>query len=195
MKTRLLAVWVLFSSVAAFAGENATTTAPATAVQQALPPAEETTGSIQEEVYVRRFSSITEMGSTIAKGQGYFSVYQAVGIRVNPHVFIGEGIGIQTAPERGIQVQLLTDLRVYALDRKVTPVFLVQAGMNKGGNGTFSQSEKERLGDTQLNINAGAGVMFKARPNAAFTLNGGYSLYSDMNRNLHAAFVKIGYVF
>ena len=28
MKTRLLAVWVLFSSVAAFAGENATTTAP-----------------------------------------------------------------------------------------------------------------------------------------------------------------------
>ncbi len=195
MKTRLLAVWVLFSSVAAFAGENATTTAPATAVQQALPPAEETNTNIEEEVYVRRFSSITEMGSTIAKGQGYFSVYQAVGFRVNPHVFIGEGIGIQTAPERGIQVQLLTDLRVYALDRKVTPVFLVQAGMNKGGNGTFSQSEKERLGDTQLNINAGAGVMFKARPNAAFTLNGGYSLYSDMNRNLHAAFVKIGYVF
>ncbi len=44
-------------------------------------------------------------------------------------------------------------------------------------------------------LNAGTGILIKAKPNASFTINGGYTLYSDFKQNIHGGFVKVGYVF
>ena len=43
--------------------------------------------------------------------------------------------------------------------------------------------------------NIATGILVKALPNAAFTINGGYSLFTDFNKSINGAFVKVGYVF
>jgi hypothetical protein len=131
-------------------------------------PAEATMAPEEEEyIYVRRFSSITEIGSVIAYGKPYFNIYQAVGVRVNPYFFIGQGVGLQVSNNHLYQVQTTADIRTYVLDRN----------------------------DTQLTMNAGAGILVKARENASFTINGGYTIFSDFKNNVQGGFVKVGYVF
>lgn len=44
-------------------------------------------------------------------------------------------------------------------------------------------------------MNAGAGILIKAREKASFTINGGYSIFTDFDNNLQGGFVRIGYVF
>ncbi len=84
-------------------------------------------------------------------------------------------------------------MRAYVLDKKVTPMFTVQAGLNKVSNSPVD--EKKKLNDTQFTMNAGTGILIKARENASFTINGGYTLFTDFKNNINGGFVKVGYVF
>ncbi len=147
----------------------------------------------EEITPVRRFSSITEVGSVIRKDKSYFSLYQVLGMRINPHVFIGQGLGVQVSKNKVYQLQATLDLRTYVLDKKVTPMFTVQAGINKSNE--LMDSESKKLNDIQFLLNAGTGILVKAKDNASFTINGGYALYTDFAKNKHAGFVKVGYVF
>jgi hypothetical protein len=148
-----------------------------------------------DEVYVyeRRFSAITEIGTTFAQTQPYFNIYQVIGVRVNPYFFIGQGFGLQVSNNKLLQIQATADVRAYVLDKKVTPMFTVQAGLNKVSNSPVD--EKQALNDSQFIMNAGTGILVKARENASFTINGGYTIFTDFNNNVHGGFVKIGYVF
>lgn len=145
----------------------------------------------------RRFSAITEVGSTFVFGKAYFNAYQAFGMRVNPYFFIGQGLGVQVFNKNMYQLQATVDLRAYALDKKVTPMFTVQAGLNKVGNAPYDDSyeKKKQLNSTQFIMNAGSGILIKAKPNASFTINGGYTLLTDFKNSVHGGFVKVGYVF
>jgi hypothetical protein len=127
--------------------------------------------------------------------QRFVNVYQVLGGRVNPYLFIGGGIGVQVKNPNAYQFQILADVRVNPLDKRVTPVFMAQIGLNKVGPETLYNKEQKYLGNTQMNVNLGTGILVRALPNAAFTLNGGYSLFTDLKGNIHGAFVKIGYVF
>ncbi len=144
-------------------------------------------------VYERRFSAITEIGTTFAKNQPYFNIYQVIGVRVNPYFFIGQGFGLQVSNNKLLQIQATADVRAYVLDKKVTPMFTVQAGLNKVSNSPVD--EKQALNDSQFIMNAGTGILVKARENASFTINGGYTIFTDFNKNAHGGFVKVGYVF
>lgn len=155
--------------------------------------ATEATEATEEYYYERRFSSITELGTSINYSKPYFSVYQAVGINVNHHFFVGQGIGLQVADNRLLQLQATADFRAYVLDRNVTPMFVVQAGLNKVSKAP--ENEIKQLNDMQFMLNAGTGVLWQAKPNAAFTLNGGYTLCTDFKASMHGGFVKVGYVF
>lgn len=148
-----------------------------------------------DEVYVyeRRFSAITEIGTTFAQTQPYFNIYQVIGVRVNPYFFIGQGFGLQVSNNKLLQIQATADLRAYVLDKKVTPMFTVQAGLNKVSNSPVD--EKQALNDSQFIMNAGTGILVKARENASFTINGGYTIFTDFKNNTHGGFVKVGYVF
>ena len=148
-----------------------------------------------DEVYVyeRRFSAITEIGTTFAQTQPYFNIYQVIGVRVNPYFFIGQGFGLQVSNNKLLQIQATADVRAYVLDKKVTPMFTVQAGLNKVSNSPVD--EKQALNDSQFIMNAGTGILVKARENASFTINGGYTIFTDFNKNAHGGFVKVGYVF
>ena len=148
-----------------------------------------------DEVYVyeRRFSAITEIGTTFAQTQPYFNIYQVIGVRVNPYFFIGQGFGLQVSNNKLLQIQATADVRAYVLDKKVTPMFTVQAGLNKVSNSPVD--EKQALNDSQFIMNAGTGILVKARENASFTINGGYTIFTDFTNSVHGGFVKIGYVF
>lgn len=189
-KTILLAV-TLFIGIASFANDNMVETA--THIDNSTETAE--ANMIQDEGfgYERRFSAITEIGTTFARTQPYFNIYQVIGVRVNPHFFIGQGFGLQVSNNKLLQIQATADMRAYVLDKKVTPMFTIQAGLNKVSNA--SVDEKKRLNDTQFIMNAGTGILIKARENASFTINGGYTLFSDFKNNVNGGFVKIGYVF
>ena len=190
MKKTILALMGLFVGLVSFADDNSLNTA----VMPETAPAEATMAPEEEEyIYVRHFSSITEIGSVIAYGKPYFNIYQAVGVRVNPYFFIGQGVGLQVSNNHLYQVQTTADIRTYVLDRKVTPMFTVQVGVNKVGNAP--ENEKKKLNDTQLTMNAGAGILVKARENASFTINGGYTIFSDFKNSVQGGFVKVGYVF
>lgn len=140
-------------------------------------------------------SSITELGASFMYNQKFVNIYQAVGGRINPYLFIGGGVGVQVKNTSTYQFQLLADVRVNALNKRVTPIFMTQFGLNKVGPETLYNKEQKYLGNTQFNLNLGSGILVRALPNAAFTLNGGYSLFTDFNKNIHGAFIKIGYVF
>ena len=186
-KTILLAVTLFFGFVS-FATDNTTeTTANATTTTEAA--------SINNDdyVYERRFSAITEIGTTFARTQPYFNVYQVIGVRVNPHFFIGQGFGLQVSNNKLLQIQATADMRAYVLDKKVTPMFTIQAGLNKVSNSAVD--EKKKLSDTQFTMNAGTGILIKARENASFTINGGYTIFTDFKNNVNGGFVKVGYVF
>jgi hypothetical protein len=73
-----------------------------------------------DEVYVyeRRFSAITEIGTTFAQTQPYFNIYQVIGVRVNPYFFIGQGFGLQVSNNKLLQIQATADVRAYVLDKK-----------------------------------------------------------------------------
>lgn len=144
--------------------------------------------------YERRFSTITEVGTIFAYNKAYFNVYQVIGMRVNPYFFIGQGVGIQVSNMNMYQFQTTVDLRAYVLDKKVTPMFTVQAGLNKVGNAPIL-SEAKQLNDTQFTTNIGAGILIKAREKASFTINGGYTLFTDFKNKESGGFIKIGYVF
>jgi hypothetical protein len=143
----------------------------------------------EEETQGAQFSAITEAGSAFIYNKTFFNVYQAVGVRFNPYVFLGGGIGVQVGQNRAYQFQLLTDLRVNVLDKRVTPVFLAQIGYNKVGPETIVNKDNVELNDMHMNINLGTGVLFKATEKASFTLNGGYMLFTDFNKNMHGGFV------
>lgn len=189
MKKTILVAATLFFGIASYAQENGLTTTNTAPANK-----EEATISTDDDyVYERRFSAITEIGSVIAYNKPYFNVYQAIGVRVNPYFFIGQGVGLQVSNNHYLQVQATADVRAYVLNKKVTPMFTVQAGLNKVSNAPVD--EKKRLGDMQFTMNAGTGILIKARENASFTINGGYTLFTDFKQNVHGGFVKIGYVF
>ncbi len=195
-KTVLLAVGLLFgiSMYATDNLENTTSTETiSTQTEENLDVTETTLEDAEEVAPERRFSAITEVGSVIRKDKSYFSVYQVVGMRINPHVFIGQGLGVQVSKNKVYQLQATLDLRTYVLDKKVTPMFTVQAGINKSNE--LMDNESKKLHDIQFLLNAGTGVLIKAKENASFTINGGYALYTDFAKNVHAGFVKVGYVF
>ncbi|MCB0506916.1 MAG: hypothetical protein R2739_03980 [Chitinophagales bacterium] len=146
-----------------------------------------------EYVTVRRFSAITEIGTSVNAGKPYFNIYQVVGMRVNPYFFIGQGAGIQVHNKKDYQIQALVDMRAYVLDKKVTPMFGLQMGINRSTQ--LSSPESKNLNDIQFALNAGSGILIKARENASFTINGGYNLIMDKDNKQHGGFVKIGYVF
>ncbi|HNE50683.1 MAG: hypothetical protein U0T31_09530 [Chitinophagales bacterium] len=191
-KTLFLAVFA-FITVVATAKEpsETTTTETETVTTTALNP----TANNDEAYYnERRFSAITEAGTVLVYHKAYFNIYQVVGVRVNPYFFIGQGVGIQVSNKNMYQFQATVDLRAYALDKRITPMFTVQAGLNKVGNAPI-QSEAKQLNDTQFTTNVGAGILIKAKENASFTINGGYTLFTDFKNSANGGFVKIGYVF
>lgn len=189
MKRLLLAVFT-FITYAAFSNDDE--------ISSSMPAAEtgvETPNPEELSVgYERRFSTITEAGTAFMYSKPYFNLYQAIGIRINPYLFIGQGVGLQVSDNKLLQIQATADIRAYVLDKRVTPLFLLQAGLNKVSKAPET-TEQNRPGDTQFLMNIGSGVLFKARENASFTLNGGYSLYTDFKNNTHGGFIKIGYVF
>lgn len=192
MKKTLFIAAMALSGWMAHAGES--TTEPTTEVTPATTTTTEVTEPTDDgSYYERRFSSITEAGSVIAYKKAYFNIYQAIGVRVNPYFFIGQGVGLQVSDKNMYQFQTTVDMRAYVLDRKVTPMFTVQAGLNKVGNAPYD--EKKKLNDTQFTMNAGTGILIKARENASFTINGGYTLFTDFKNNVNGGYVKIGYVF
>lgn len=72
MKKTILALMGLFVGLVSFADDNSLNTA----VMPETTPAEATMAPEEEEyIYVRRFSSITEIGSVIAYGKPYFNIY------------------------------------------------------------------------------------------------------------------------
>ena len=191
MKKTLLLAATLFIGFASFAEENTIETTSSTAV---TPTETEATTSTEEVYYYeRRFSAITEIGTTFARNHPYFNIYQVIGVRVNPYFFIGQGFGLQVSNNKLLQIQATADMRAYVLDKKVTPMFTVQAGLNKVSNSPAD--EKQKLSDTQFIMNAGTGILIKARENASFTINGGYTLFTDFKNNVNGGFVKVGYVF
>lgn len=188
-KTILLAA-TLFIGFASFANDNSVKEPESTVTTT---EATTTDGTDEEYYYERRFSAITEIGTVFAYGKPYFNVYQVVGVRVNPYFFVGQGVGLQVSNNKLLQLQATADFRAYVLDRKVTPMFTVQAGVNKVSNAPVD--EKRQLGDLQFTMNAGTGILVKARENASFTVNGGYTIFTDFKNNVHGGFVKVGYVF
>ena len=140
-------------------------------------------------------SSITEMGASFMYNKRFVNIYQAVGARINPYLFIGGGVGVQVKNSSTYQFQLLADVRVNAIDKRVSPIFFTQFGLNKVGPETLYTENQKYLNNTQFNLNLGTGILVKALPNAAFTINGGYSLFTDFNKSINGGFVKIGYVF
>lgn len=153
--------------------------------------------SVNENAYTeRKISAITETGMTYMFGKPAFNIYQAVGIKVNPYLFIGEGVGIQIQNTNQWQFQLLTDMRVHALNKWVTPTFTLQAGLNKTGNkNPVNEKTQKILSENSMSLNAGTGVLFRVKENASFSLTGGYSLISDFKTNFNGGFVKFAYLF
>ena len=192
MKKLILLAATLFIGFASYAedttAETPTNNATTTETTEAA-----TINNDEVYVYERRFSAITEIGTTFAQTQPYFNIYQVIGVRVNPYFFIGQGFGLQVSNNKLLQIQATADVRAYVLDKKVTPMFTVQAGLNKVSNSPVD--EKQALNDSQFIMNAGTGILVKARENASFTINGGYTIFTDFNNNVHGGFVKIGYVF
>jgi hypothetical protein len=139
------------------------------------------------------FHPLQNWERSINYSRPYFTAYQAVGINVNHHFFVGQGIGLQVADNRLLQIQATADFRAYVLDRNVTPIFVVQAGLNKVSKAP--ENEGIQLNDSQFMLNAGTGILWQAKPNAAFTINGGYTLCTDFKASTHGGFVKVGYVF
>jgi hypothetical protein len=204
---KLLLTFGLFAGFAAFANDNnaltATNTSTANVTSATTIASTETAGDEassfgenEEEIYWESgFSSVTEVGASFIYNQRFANFYQAVGGRINPYLFIGGGVGVQVKSAGNYQFQLLTDIRVNPLNKRVTPIFFTQFGLNKVGPETLYNKEQKYLGNNQFNLNLGTGILVKALPNAAFTLNGGYSLFTDFGKSMHGAFVKIGYVF
>ena len=192
MKKLILLAATVFIGFASFAEDNTVETPTNIAT-----PTETTEAAIinndEGYVYERRFSAITEIGTTFAQNQPYFNIYQVIGVRVNPYFFIGQGFGLQVSNNKLLQIQATADVRAYVLDKKVTPMFTVQAGLNKVSNSPVD--EKQALNDSQFIMNAGTGILVKARENASFTINGGYTIFTDFTNSVHGGFVKIGYVF
>ncbi|MFN8236670.1 MAG: hypothetical protein U0T77_00750 [Chitinophagales bacterium] len=188
---KLLFTACTFITFAVFANDDAISNSSMPAAETGL----ETPNTEEAPVeYERRFSTITEVGTAFVYNKPYFNLYQAIGIRINPYLFIGQGVGLQVSGNKLLQIQATADIRAYVLDRRVTPIFLLQAGLNKVSKAPET-AEQKRPGDTQFLMNIGSGVLFKARENASFTLNGGYSLFTDFKKNSHGGFIKIGYVF
>ncbi len=193
MKRTILLAVTLCIGYSTFADENSLSTTSGTGTETV---SQETASSAETEdvyYYVRKFSAITETGTTIAYGKPYFTIYQAIGVRVNPYFFIGQGVGLQVSNNKLLQLQATADIRTYVLDKKVTPMFTVQAGLNKVSNTPVD--EKKKLNDTQFVMNAGTGILVQARENASFTISGGYTIFTDFKNNVHGGFVKVGYVF
>jgi hypothetical protein len=192
MKKLILLAATVFIGFASYAedttAETPTNNATTTETTEAA-----TINNDEVYVYERRFSAITEIGTTFAQTQPYFNIYQVIGVRVNPYFFIGQGFGLQVSNNKLLQIQATADVRAYVLDKKVTPMFTVQAGLNKVSNSPVD--EKQALNDSQFIMNAGTGILVKARENASFTINGGYTIFTDFNNSVHGGFVKIGYVF
>jgi len=194
MKKTIFTVAAICIGLLSYAEEN-NLNAATNAAMTVLPAETSVADSSAEETYYyeRRFSAITEIGTVFAYGKPYFNVYQVVGVRVNPYFFVGQGVGLQVSNNKLLQLQATADFRAYVLDRKVTPMFTVQAGVNKVSNAPVD--EKRQLGDLQFTMNAGTGILVKARENASFTVNGGYTIFTDFKNNVHGGFVKVGYVF
>ena len=192
MKKLILLAATVFIGFASYAedttAETPTNNATTTETTEAA-----TINNDEGYVYERRFSAITEIGTTFAKNQPYFNIYQVIGVRVNPYFFIGQGFGLQVSNNKMLQIQATADVRAYVLDKKVTPMFTVQAGLNKVSNSPVD--EKQALNDSQFIMNAGTGILVKARENASFTINGGYTIFTDFTNSVHGGFVKVGYVF
>jgi len=194
MKKTIFTVAAICIGLLSYAEEN-NLNAATNAAMTVLPAETSVADGSAEETYYyeRRFSAITEIGTVFAYGKPYFNVYQVVGVRVNPYFFVGQGVGLQVSNNKLLQLQATADFRAYVLDRKVTPMFTVQAGVNKVSNAPVD--EKRQLGDLQFTMNAGTGILVKARENASFTVNGGYTIFTDFKNNVHGGFVKVGYVF
>lgn len=197
MKKLLITTVALFLGITIYAGNNIAENPSAittTSIETALPPAEEEDIVEEDFTEVRRFSSITEIGSAFVYDKAYFNIYQAFGMRVNPYFFIGQGLGLQVSNNRLLQLQATLDARAYILDKKVTPMLTMQIGMNKVSYAPVFEN-KATLKDMQFVMNTGAGILIKAKEKASFTINGGYSIFTDFDNNLQGGFVRIGYVF
>lgn len=192
MKKLILLAATVFIGFASFA-EDSTVETPTNIATTTETTEAATINNNEVYVYERRFSAITEIGITSAQTQPYFNIYQVIGVRVNPYFFIGQGFGLQVSNNKLLQIQATADLRAYVLDKKVTPMFTVQAGLNKVSNSPVD--EKQTLNDSQFIMNAGTGMLVKVRENASFTINGGYTIFTDFKKNAHGGFVKVGYVF
>jgi hypothetical protein len=205
MKKSILIAATIFASIASYANDNVETetnkttvsTPTITSTEAVENPAPSSFGEQDDDAfnYDRKISAITEVGTTFLNDKAFFNIYQAVGARVNPYLFIGAGLGLQVRGNQQYQYQLLADVRANILNKRVTPVLLMQVGLNKVGPEILEKSEKDALKGSQLNLNLGTGILIKATDNASFTINGGYSLFSDFTKNKNGGFVKIGYVF
>ena len=194
MKKVFFITSLMMTSLIIKANETGNAAAITSTAIEVAPTATELSDTDEDIVYnERRFSAITETGAVFASGKGYFNLYQVVGVRLNPYFFIGQGVGIQVANKNAYQFQTTLDLRAYVLDKKVTPMFTVQAGLNKVGNATYNEVKK--LNDTQFTMNVGTGVLVKAKEKASFTLNGGYTLFTDFKNSINGGFIKVGYIF
>lgn len=134
MKKLLITTVALFLGITIYAENNIAENPSAittTSIETALPPAEEEDIVEEDFTEVRRFSSITEIGSAFVYDKAYFNIYQAFGMRVNPYFFIGQGLGLQVSNNSLLQLQATLDARAYILDKKVTPMLTMQIGMNK----------------------------------------------------------------
>jgi len=114
MKKLLITTVALFLGITIYAENNIAENPSAittTSIETALPPAEEEDIVEEDFTEVRRFSSITEIGSAFVYDKAYFNIYQAFGMRVNPYFFIGQGLGLQVSNNSLLQLQATLDAR------------------------------------------------------------------------------------
>jgi opacity protein-like surface antigen len=142
----------------------------------------------------RGFSSITELGATHIAGKTFFSISETWGIRINPYVFVGQGMHLNVSNNQCTDLSATIDVRANLLKRNVSPQLLLGMGINKSSR-SIKTNDDVLLSANKFVLNLGAGVEFRISPRAGITLNGGYKLLANQTEKNHGGFVKVGYVF
>lgn len=155
---------------------------------------EATTNYLIEGIHRRGFSSITELGTSFSYGKTFFTISETWGMRINPYLFVGQGLQLNVTSNKWADFAATANVRVNFTDKKVAPMFTTDFGVNKTNQSTYG-NEVMTLKDRQFVMQNGLGIDFRFGPYAALTLNGGYKLLTDFKQSNHGGFVKIGYIF
>lgn len=142
----------------------------------------------------KRFASYTEIGTAHYLGHNFFTASETWGIKINPYVFVGQGMHLNISSNRWMDISATADVKVTVLDKKISPIFSVGFGLNKS-NQTKYYDEGYNLNSTQFICNVATGIKVAVKENKAVLLNGGYRLLADSENQIHGGFVKVGFTF